>query len=295
MIDLQLHTTDSDGTWTWDRVLQACVDARLTAFAITDHDTIMRHAEIRAWGATRNVLAIPGVELSTREKDQTVHLLGYFLDGPLLKLEERLRFLQDGRGDRNVLIITRLQELGLNVTEEEVREIAGPGVIGRPHIARLLLKKGYVTTMQQAFDRFLTPGGSAYFPKVELPLRQAIDLLHEAGAVTSVAHPLLLSRPAEELEASFKEWRGWGLDGLESLYPTYNAEQTSFMRRITAKYGYLLTGGSDFHGENKPHIRIGVGTGSLNIPDDLLTPLFQRRDEILSAIGARPTLQMAVS
>lgn len=286
MIDLQLHTTDSDGTWAWDKVLDACLAMKLTAFAITDHDTIMRRGEIIAWAQAHKARAIPGIELSTTEGGQTVHLLGYFLDGPLAALEERLDFLKRGRADRNVKIVKKLQSLGIAVTEEEVLAIAGRGTIGRPHIARLLLQKGVVKTMQEAFERYLTPGGLAYFPKEEMPLRDAIDLLHASGAVASVAHPGLLKRHPEALEASLATWRGWGLDGIEAVYPMYSEEQSTFFRRLAGKYDFLMTGGSDFHGENKPHIKIGTGTGSLSVPDSLVDPLFARRDEIMKGLNA---------
>lgn len=284
MIDLQLHTTDSDGTWAWDRVLEKCLDLNLTAFAITDHDTIRRRAEIIAWAKAHEAMAIAGIELSTSENGQTIHLLGYFLDGPLEKLGLRLDYLREGRMSRNKKIVTRLQSLGVKVTEEEVLLAADRATVGRPHIARLLMEKGVVKSMQEAFDRFLSLNGSAYFPKDELPLREAIDLLHEAGAVTSVAHPGLLKRPADVLEASLSEWRSWGLDGIEAIYPSYSLEQTAFFERMADKYGFLRTGGSDFHGENKPHIQIGTGTGHLNVPDEFLAPLLQCRDEIKSSL-----------
>ena len=286
MIDLQLHTTDSDGTWPWRRVLEECLRLKLTAFAITDHDTAVRRDEICAWAAENGATAIPGIELSTRESDQTVHLLGYFLDGPLEKLESRLTYLREGRLSRNGKIIAKLRSIGVDVAEEDVFRIAGRGTVGRPHIARLLVEKGVVQTMQEAFDRFLCPGGAAYFPKDELPLREAIDLLHEAGAVTSVAHPGLLKRSPLDIEVSLREWRGWGLDAIEAVYPSYSPEQTAFFHRMADKYGFLITGGSDFHGENKPHIKIAVGNGNLNVPDALLPPLLERRDEIVKIARA---------
>ncbi len=280
MIDLQLHTTDSDGTWPWDKVLNECLKLGLKAFAITDHDTTMRRAEILAWAKANNAEAIPGIELSTTEKGQTVHLLGYFLDGKLERLQARLDYLKQGRLDRNRKIIQKLQNIGVEITEQEVLDLAGRGTIGRPHVARLLVQKGKVKSMQAAFDKYLAQGGQAYFPKDELPLKEGIELLHEAGAVTSVAHPGLLKRSAEDLEVSMKEWRGWGLDGIEAVYPNYNAQQVAYFDRAATKYGFLKTGGSDFHGENKPHIRIGVGTGALKVPDEFLEPLFQRRAEL---------------
>jgi predicted metal-dependent phosphoesterase TrpH len=284
MIDLQLHTTDSDGTWAWDRVLEACLSMGLSAFAITDHDTVVRHAEIRAWAKGKKPLVIPGVELSTKENNQTVHLLGYFCEGPLDRLEERLKFLNAARADRNTLILGKLRKLGFDVTEDDLKRVAGKATVGRPHLARVLLEKGYVGTIREAFDRFLAAGAAAYVEKEEMPLRDGIEILHSAGAVTSVAHPILLNRTPDELETSLKLWRSWGLDGLEGIYPTYKPEQTQFMARMAGKYGFLITGGSDFHGENKPHIRIGVGLGTLSVPDDLIAPLVERKEEVMRKI-----------
>jgi len=210
VIDLQLHTSDSDGTWTWIQVLEKCLDLNLTAFAITDHDTTVRRDDIIAWAKTNDAMAIPGIELSASDNDQTIHLLGYFLDGPLTSLEARLNYLRSGRLDRNAKIVARLQKLGIAVTEEDVLLAAGRATVGRPHIARLLMQKGVVKTMQEAFDKYLNSNGQAYFPKVELPLREAIDLLHAAGAVTSISHPGLLKRTPEVLEESLKLWRSWG-------------------------------------------------------------------------------------
>ncbi len=279
MLDLQLHTTDSDGTWPWDKVLEHCRQMGLKAFAITDHDTIARRTDILDWARRKNAMAIPGIELSTRENDQSVHLLGYFLDGPLEKLEKRLTFLCDERNVRNKKIIEKLHAIGFNVTEEELKIAAGRATVGRPHIARLLLEKGHVKSISEAFERFLTPGGAAYFSKEELPLKEGIELLQEAGAVTSVAHPGLLKRNPDELEASMRTWRDWGLDAIEAVYPSYSEEQSSFFFRMAGKLGLLMTGGSDFHGENKPHIKIGTGTGGLHVSDALLEPLLERRKQ----------------
>ncbi|MFN0118382.1 MAG: PHP domain-containing protein [Elusimicrobiota bacterium] len=277
MIDLQLHTTDSDGTWTWDKVLQTCLDMKLKAFAITDHDTIDRHEEIKAWGKKNNAMVIPGIELSTKEKGQTVHLLGYFLDGSKVNLEQRLKYLREERIVRNGKMIRKLQSVGVAINEEEVLSISGHAPMGRPHIARVLLNKGIVQSIPEAFERFLSPTGSAYFPKEEIPLKEGINLLQEAGAVTSVAHPGLLRRSGEELEKSLTVWKEWGLDGLEAIYPMYNEYQTSFFDRMCTKYDFIRTGGSDFHGENKPQIKIGVGAGNFSVPDELLEPLLSKR------------------
>jgi len=280
VIDLQLHTNDSDGTWSWTHVLEKCLDMNLSAFAITDHDTIVRRNDILGWAKANDAMAIPGIELSTCESDQTIHLLGYFLDGPLENLESRLEFLREGRLQRNKKIVGKLQSLGISVTEEDVLKAAGRATVGRPHIARLLMQKGVVKTMQEAFDKYLAANGQAYYPKVELPLREAIDLLHAAGAVTSISHPGLLKRTPEALEASLKLWRSWGLDGIEALYPSYSLEQTAFFERIAWKYDFIRTGGSDFHGENKPHIQIGTGNGHLNVPDEFIEPLLKKREEV---------------
>ena len=284
MIDLQLHTTDSDGTWPWNRVLEECKALRLSACAITDHDTIVRRGEVLAWAKKNQFMAIPGIELSTRDRNRTVHLLGYFVDGPLGTLQERLNSLRAARLERNRKIIKKLQGFGFSVTEEDIKRQSG-GTLGRPHIARTLFEKGYVKSIQEAFDRFLAHNAAAYFPLEEMSLNDGIALLHDAGCVTVVAHPMLLERSGQELEDSIRDWKSWGLDGVEGIYPSYTQEQTVFLNRMATKHNLIITGGSDFHGENKPHIKIGVGTGQLNVPDELLDPLFKRRREIARAIG----------
>src|SRR5262249_28687670 len=156
--------------------------------------------------------------------------------------------------------------LGIKVTEEDVLARAGRATMGRPHIARALMEKGYVKSLQEAFDRYLSVSGAAYCPKEELPLREAIELLHDAGGVTSVAHPGLLKLSMEDVEEALAQWRDWGLDGIEAIYPSYSEAQAVFFHRMCDKYGLLRTGGSDFHGDNKPLIKIGVGMGGWQVP-----------------------------
>jgi len=277
-----LHTTDSDGTWPWDKVLEECLRIGLSAYAITDHDTITRRGEILAWARKHKAKAIPGVELSTKENDETVHLLGYFLGGDLEKLEKKLKEAISARTDRNSKIIKKLQAMGYQISMEELNRMTTGGPIGRPHIAQVLLAKGYVESVRKAFQRFLGREGAAYVPKDDMPLKKGIELLNEAKAVTVVAHPGLLTRSAPEFEAALKRWRSWGLDGIEVYYPSHNDEQIGFLERMADKFGFLKTGGSDFHGDNKPNIKIGVGYGKLAVPDELMGPLFKRRDEIMS-------------
>jgi 3',5'-nucleoside bisphosphate phosphatase len=200
-------------------------------------------------------------------------------------LESTLAGLRASRRTRNIKILEKLNKYGFPVTEDDLNKVAQGETIGRPHIARMMLQKGFVTSIREAFDRFLALGSAAYVPKEEMPLQEAIQLLHASGAVTSAAHPMLLGRTYEELEESFKEWKSWGLDALEIFYPTYLPEQSIFLKRMADKYEFLATGGSDFHGENKPHLRIGVGYGNLAVPDELIEPLINRKELILKKLN----------
>ncbi len=278
MLDLQMHSSDSDGTWPWDKILNRCLEMGLTAFSITDHDTIARRKDILEWAKVHKAMAIPGVELSTVESEESVHLLGYFLEGPLKNLEKMLSGAVEARNDRNKKILKKLQAMGYQVSFEDLASGAACEPVGRPHIARLLMEKGYVKTIREAFHRFLSRKGSAYYPKDDIRLEDAITLLHEAGAVSVVAHPGLLQRSPHDLEQSIRTWADWGLDGIEVYYPSHTSQQLGFLMRLTDKFGLVRTGGSDFHGDNKPHIQIGIGSGDFKVPDELLAPLLKKRD-----------------
>ena len=280
MIDLHSHSTISDGTDPPAEVVALGAAAGLTALALTDHDTLEHLPAARAAAEQHDLRLVSGCEISCELDGRapgTMHLLVYFADDSPGPLQDRLGELQAGRRGRNEQILETLRANGVVVTQEELDAEAGPGSAGRPHIARILVRKGYVTSIQEAFDRWLAKGQPAYFERPRLTPEESIELAHASGAVTVVAHPGSLDLPAPALDEFATELAGAGLDGLECLYGRYSPDERRSYSELAHRHGLAVTGGSDYHGENKPDLRVGTGRGDLAVPDELLDRLEQRR------------------
>lgn len=270
-LDLHLHTTYSDGSLPPAEVVVRAHKAGVSALAITDHDSVDGIPEAMEAGARLGIEVIPGIEISSRLGDIEVHILGYFLDWQDPVLHRRLEEIRETRHKRNPQIIAKLNELGFPLTYEEVKAIAGGGVIGRPHIARALMEKGYVQTAKEAFERFLADGAAAYVPR-ELPEPpEAIALIRAARGVPVLAHPSWLDR--DRIYKICEQLKNVGLMGIEVHYSTHRPDQTAQYLETARHLNLLVTGGSDFHGVTKPDIEVGLGRGTLNVPDKLLEPL----------------------
>lgn len=269
-LDLHLHTTHSDGSCTPAEVVGLAHQAEVTALAITDHDITTGLTEASAAGEALGIEIIPGVEISSSLGNSELHILGYFLDWQDTPLNERLKTLRDSRHRRNPKIIERLQSLGIDLTYEEVRALAGSDSVGRPHIARALMDKGVVTSAKEAFDRFLAEGKPAYVPR-DLPSpAEAIHWIKAARGLAVLAHPTWVRCTDQSLVELVRQLKADGLDGLEVYYSTHAARQTREYLSLAQQLGLLVTGGSDFHGLTKPDIEVGIGKGSLHIPTSLL-------------------------
>jgi hypothetical protein len=269
-IDLHLHTTHSDGSLPPAEVLALAHKAGVRALAITDHDITTGIPEALAAGAALGIEVIAGVEISSRYGDNELHILGYFLDWQDPTLNARLAGLRASRHTRNPQIIERLRALGVDITYDEVKELAGTESVGRPHIARVLMQKGYVQSAREAFDRFLAHGKPAYVPR-ELPdPPEAIAWIRAAKGVPVLAHPFWTGQEGEELFRLCEKLKADGLGGVEVHYSTHNPKQTAELRDIAERLDLLVTGGSDFHGITKPDIAVGVGRGGLSVPVLLL-------------------------
>jgi predicted metal-dependent phosphoesterase TrpH len=277
VIDLHTHSTASDGSDTPTALLAMAARIGLSAVALTDHDTVEGLAEARAAAADVGVRLVESCELSCEVGPATMHLLVYFLaDGPG-PLQDRLHGLQAARADRNRRIVAVLQGRGLDVTLEEILEEAGGGSVGRPHVAGVLLRKGYVTSVQEAFDVWLAKGKPAYLDRERLLPAEAIALAHASGAVAVLAHPTSLGYDGPELEEFVAGLAADGLDGMECEYGRYTPELRAALRAMADRLGLAVTGGSDYHGRYKPDIALGSGLGDLAVPDDLLEALEARR------------------
>ena len=252
--DLHLHTTASDGVYTPTQLARLLQRSDITLFSITDHDTLSGLKEAASAAYDRGLAFIPGVEISCEGEDE-VHILGYGVraEDPVL-----LSFFQDQAQERRQRILRmadRLKALGMPVPVDELLEKAGASV-GRPHLARAMLAKGYVDTVQEAFERFLGAGRPAYIPREKLPASRAVSLLKNQGAVPVLAHPGLLKWPMERLLPLLSAWQDAGLMGIEVYHPA-NRGSYALWDRLARERGLLVTGGSDFHDESASHGQIG--------------------------------------
>ena len=272
-IDLHLHTTHSDGSFSTAEVMAFAKQAGLTALAITDHDIVDGIPEATAIGKELGIEVVPGVEISSRLGESELHILGYFLNWTDPLLAQRLSTLRDSRHLRNPKIVQRLNELGIPITYEEVRALAGTESVGRPHIARLLMEKKFVTSAKEAFDRYLANGRPAFVDR-DLPApADAVRWIREAGGVPVLAHPTWVRTSAEGLRVLVRELKAAGLGGVEVHYSTHTPSQTTEYLDLAKQCDLLVTGGSDFHGVTKPDIEVGIGRGQLKVSQKLLDPL----------------------
>lgn len=272
-IDLHVHSTYSDGTCSPREVVELAHAAGVTTLSLTDHDTVEGMPEAVAAGNDLGIQIIPGIELSSQARGQEIHILGYYVDSSNRQFLERLEHLRSTREARNPQMVRQLNELGLSLSYDDVLAKADKGSVGRPHIAQVLVRKGYVKTVKEAFDRYLGEGAAAYIPRHLPEPGQVIAWIREAGGLPVLAHPGWV-KPADGSFINFcRELRDAGLGGVEVFYSTHTPRQTSKFLQAAKQLGLCMTGGSDFHGTVKPDIHIGVGRGALKVPATLLETL----------------------
>ena len=244
-IDLHIHSTASDGRFSPAEVVGKSAAAGLTVIALTDHDTV--DGIVPALEAARTypqLKVIPGVEISTDAPTGEVHVLGYFIDYTHPELETTLKRMRDSRQERAQGMISKLRSLGLPIEWERVKEIAGSGSIGRPHLAQALLEKNYIASIKEAFDAYLGWGRPAYVERDKMTPKEAVALILRANGLPVLAHPLTIDDP----EAMVIELKASGLVGIEAYSDSYTAEAISRLVSLAGKYGLIVTGGSDYHG-----------------------------------------------
>lgn len=278
MIDLHTHTTESDGTYSPEELVEAAVRLGLEALAITDHDTLSGYKYALPLARDAGLNLICGIEVSTAllmPRRRTVHLLGYFLHAePTPEFHSWLAYMQAARRDRNRRLIERLRVLGIDIMLEEV-EAVGRSLAGRPHFARLLVGKGHASDIPDAFRKYLDESAPGYVQREEPTLAEGIKRINDAGGISSLAHPVRLGkRDAAEEEKMIAAMVGAGLRGIEVYHSDHTSADVERYLSIAQKYELRITGGSDFHGGNKPNIQLGTGFRSnLNIPVELLRAL----------------------
>jgi predicted metal-dependent phosphoesterase TrpH len=261
---------------TSSQLVKHAVHRGITAIAITDHDTVEGIEEAIEEGTKKSVEIVPGIEISVDFKKE-LHILGYYIDIYSEPFNNVLQELKEFRRERNPMIIKKLNEIGIDVQIRDVEKGHYGGVLGRPHIAAALLKKGYVSNIKEAFEKYLAQGKPAFVRKQRLTPKEGIELIKSAGGLAVIAHPVYIERSGVDLEDLIIELEGYGLDGIEVYYSEHSNNLVDKYLKLAQKYNLIPTGGSDFHGINKPDIELGIGHGDLKITYDILEVLKSRR------------------
>ena len=273
-VDLHVHSTASDGTAPPQTLAALARRAGLVGFALTDHDTTAGHGPAGEAAAAVGVRFLPGIEISAdRGRPRgSMHILGYGVDGRAPRLRAVSDTRQQARSERAPLILDKLNALGIDITLDEVKAHAGCAMIGRPHIAGVLVNKGYTASIKEGFARYIGQGGPAYVRKDNLPTADAIDAIHAAGGAAVLAHPVQLRcDDADDLEATVRRLADEGLDGLEILHSDHDAALVDQYTDLADRLRLIGTGGSDFHGATKP-----ISLGSQRVPEAWLDRLLDR-------------------
>ncbi len=275
-IDLHVHSTASDGSYTPSELVDYAIEKNLSAFALTDHDTCDGISEAINYSlklkseSKKSVKVIPGIELSAEYSGEDVHILGLNIRYEDKAFLTELQPFVDARNARNHLMVSKMNEHGINITEEMVNKRFGDAVITRAHYAILMIEMGYVSSKEEAFEKYLNKGCPFYIPRHKITPSEAVRLIKSAGGHPVMAHPVLYSFEDDVLDNLVCRLADEGLEGIEAVYSCNKPEDTVKYTNLAAKYNLYLTGGSDFHGTAKPGLELGTGYGDLAVPESFL-------------------------
>jgi 3',5'-nucleoside bisphosphate phosphatase len=273
LIDLHTHTDESDGTYTPAQLIDEAVASRLEALGITDHDTLAGYDAALPLARAAGLDLVCGIELSTKLRGRSVHLLGYFLHQPPSQaFRDWLREMQLSRRDRNVRLAAKLRSMGMDVSIEEV-EARGKSLAGRPHFAQVMVEKGYVADTREAFDDYLDESAKAYVDRLEPSFKEGVKKILDGGGMPSLPHPIRVPKNGEHFESLMGEMLDAGLPAIEVYHSDHSPDDVRFFQEQAERHKLAITGGSDFHGAIKPHIKLGTGAGNLCVPREVLDRL----------------------
>ncbi len=266
MIDMHVHSSASDGTFAPSDLLAEAKKAGLCAMALTDHDTMDGIEEAQQAANELGIELVPGVEISTEYNGREIHVLGYYVSQESPRLKAMLEEFRDFRATRNVRMVERLREEGFSITMEQLREKFPDSVLTRAHMSRFLCDTGQLPDTRTAFSKYLGENCCCYIDRPKISPADAVELIREAGGLAVLAHPVLCNLPDEELLEMIAEMKQAGMCGLEAVYSENTADDEAHMKKLAEEFDLCVTGGSDFHGKNKPDIQLGKGKGNLHIP-----------------------------
>jgi predicted metal-dependent phosphoesterase TrpH len=279
-IDLHIHSTASDGTLNPAEIIRYATALKLSAIAITDHDTLKGTAAAMHCERPAGLHLLAGIEISAAPPPGygipgSLHILGYGIDPADAALEAALARLKAARENRNPRIVAALNRLGIDISMAEVAVKVGGAMAGRPHIAAVLMDKGVVASMDEAFDRYLGKGKPAYQDKERISSEAAIARIRAAGGIAVLAHPGLVAVGNELRRRLVAELSEMGMGGLEAHYPSHSAEETAFFVALAKQHNLVLSGGTDFHGANTPGVEMGCGEGGFKVPFSIYRDLIE--------------------
>ncbi len=277
MIDLHCHSSMSDGTDSPEQLIKKASEKGVRVIALTDHDTLDGLDKVEEMAAASSIKFIRGCEISTKSDYGSLHILGLWIPKKCDSLQDYLREMRKRRDNRNLGMLKKLEKLGINIDYDELLNIS-QGSIGRPHFAQLLIEKGYVESIQEAFSEYLGAEGKAYLPKDTPKPEIAINILSKDGAMVFIAHPLLSKKvPLQWLSEKVQYFKGYGLNGLEAWHSSHNEEETALLTELAGKTGLAVSGGSDYHGKKKPGINLGYVGENREIPYSIYENLLEYR------------------
>ena len=269
--DLHIHTKFSDGTYSPEELINQAARVGLDSIAITDHDTLDGVARTTEAAREKNIEVISAIELTAQYNGLEVHILGYFIDYSSSTLIKKLAVLKEVRRERIYKMVDKLKKMNIDIEAEQVFKISGSGTVGRLHLARALLEAGYVDSIYRAFHKYIGDQSPAYICGFRFNPLEAIKLIRDYGGIAVLAHPLSLKR--DDLIPLFVEY---GMRGLEVYYPEYAKTMTDYYSSLADKYKLLITGGSDFHGDAKPEVKLG----SIKLPYALVEKLKEEKSKL---------------
>lgn len=269
-VDLHVHSNHSDGTYSVKELVAYAKEKGLKAIALTDHDTVSGVEEAIFEGEKCGLMVIPGIEISCTYGSSELHILGLNIDYKSSVFDDFIVSCRESRENRNKRMAEKLCQLGMQVSYDELRQLYPSATITRAHFARYLQEKGYVGSKNEAFNRYLGNGKPAYTTRERISPNEAIDMIVAAGGHPVLAHPLLYKMGKDRLNSLFDYLKGLGLEGIEGLYSLNTPSDDVMLSKMAESHGLYITGGSDFHGSNKPDIDLGVGKGRLRVPATLL-------------------------
>lgn len=277
LIDLHVHSNISDGTLSPEEVVRLAKEQGLKAIALTDHDSLDGVPRCMEAGKALGIEVIPGIELSGDYNGKEIHILGYFINSESTLLKDTLIKVIEERDARNLEMLHKLQELGFQLEMKDLSQGPHKEIITRAHFARALREKGYIKDNNEAFDKYIGAGCPAYVPKHSLSFTKCIDLIHQCGGVAILAHPCIYKFATGNIKGLILSLKEHGLDGVEVIYPKHSPEDIAMLTKFCKEHGLKITGGSDFHGANKPDIQIGKGLGTTEVPYSLIEKLAKKK------------------